>query len=625
MTSDIFDDSDSDTKESDLDISSVYDYDIQGSSFTSPPHFTTQQPGTSSLLSTAHVEDEAQTSLAGGSDWEATLDWANGVDLDNMDWIGMGWPGMEDEMVSGATEAHGATDVEPAADVGADFYLRLDSPGDCDPPASPDMGGFGLDASLGVGDGLRLDTGVDCDFETSHDDLNLSPSAPGVAIGDDHDTDAEDDLDFFNDEVDADFYNWTEEQVGGGYVEQTPHSSGDRSQLSGIVDKEAESPDVSPAQSPPQVPRPASPESSPSSPEGLETTLSANSHAYNGKTCSCTAKDHRRDPSLTTSSHLHVDHGCGIMEVLRLAFHRRHRYLICLPCRSFVPLGQLKQHHEKKHPELLRGGKTGKRTSRRDFPAVVEHFSTSLGIDPNQDVVTFDQASLDGPVHGLQDPILTYQCTTCGSLHQTVESIRTHMKNRGKERSMCHGENRPEHQCDGCGALHRTAESLHRHSTDSCGRVPPTPVGRLGDVPTVWTQAPFLSGKHITRIEVSGPLDSSAATTSASEVPVQRYVVPDGVNSFCPPWLQKLGWAKWRDTQIQRGMTMSQLTGFAASTPPPRKGHKPPSGPLSEKEIFEWAAGRMRTRLEKMVEDANAWLNTSNLELRLDITAKYVR
>jgi hypothetical protein len=324
VTSDIFDDSDSDTKESDLDISSVDDYDIQGSSFTSPPHFTTQQPGTSSLLSTAHVEDEAQTSLVGGSDWEATLDWANGVDLDNMDWIGMGWPGMEDEMVSGATEVHRTTDVELAADIGADFYLRLDSPGDCDPPASHDMGGFGLDASLGVGDGLRLDTGVDCDFETSHDDLNLSPSAPGVAIGDDHDTDAEDDLDFFNDGVNADFYNWTEEQVGGGYVEQTPHSSGDRSQLSGIVDKEAESPNSSPAQSPPQVPRPTSPESSPSSPEGLETTPSANSHAYNGKTCSCTAKDHRRDPSLTTSSHLHVDHGCGIMQVLKLAFHRRH-------------------------------------------------------------------------------------------------------------------------------------------------------------------------------------------------------------------------------------------------------------------------------------------------------------
>ena len=637
VTSGIFDDDDTDFKESDLDISSVHDYDTQGADTASPPHFTIQQPGTSSL-STAHVEDDAQTGLAGGSDWEATLDWAKGVDVSSMDWIGMGWPGMEDEIISDATEVHGlATNVEPGANVGADFNLRLDSLSDCNLAAGHDVGSFGWDANLGVDDGVRSDVGVDHDFETGHDiggeahDQNLgkdlSPSFAPVPIGDDgdrindHDADA-DELDFFDDEVDADLYNWTEGPGGGGirsYAEQTQDSSGDRS---GTVHEEAESPDVSPARSSP-LPQPISPEPSPSSPEEPESTPSENSHTYNGKTCSCTAKNHRRDPSLPTSSHLHIDRGCEITEVLKLAFHRRHRYLICLQCRCFVPLGQLKQHHEKKHPELLRGGKTGRRTAQRDFPAVVEHVAASFGIDPNQDIVTFDQASLDGPVRGLKDPILTYQCTTCGSFHKSVGSIRCHMQTNG--RSTCHIENRPEHKCDGCGALHSTAESLHTHSTHSCRRVPSTFVGKYGEVPTVWTQAPFSSGKHITRIEVSGPLDSSTATTSASEVPVQRYVVPDGVNSFCPPWLQKLGWAKWRDTQIQRGMTMSQLTGFAASTRPPRKGHKPPSAPLSDKDIFDWAAGRIRTRLEKMVEDANAWLNTSNLELRLDITAKYVR
>jgi hypothetical protein len=319
--------------------------------------------------------------------------------------------------------------------------------------------------------------------------------------------------------------------------------------------------------------------------------------------------------ALPSSSHLHVDHCCEILKVLKLSFHRRHRYLIC-ECRSFIPLGKLRHHFENKHPELLRGGKAGIRTARKDFPGVVTHFSTSFGIAPDQDITMFDYESFDGPIHGIQDAELAYQCPGCGVFHRTSESVR---------KCKC-SKPSPKHKCDSCGILHPTLDSLGKHSLINCGRTPPeTYRGRL--LVSALTQVPFSASQHPVRVEVRREdLDSNAATTSSTsfpEVPIQRYVVPEGTDSFCPPWLRKLGWDKWRDGQVERGMTPAQLAGFATLPPPLRKGHQF-SAPLLENEIFDWVARRIHTRLKKMVEDANAWLNMSNVELRADLTAKYV-
>jgi hypothetical protein len=46
-------------------------------------------------------------------------------------------------------------------------------------------------------------------------------------------------------------------------------------------------------------------------------------------------------------------------------------------------------------------------------------------------------------------------------------------------------------------------------------------------------------------------------------------MVSEGVGSFCLPWLDKLSWIKWRDTQIECGynnVTANQFCGAYTGT-----------------------------------------------------------
>lgn len=607
----VFDDSDSDMKEEDLDVSIFNDsgggsvvresdtathlwHDSVSAGTTTSASFAIQQADASSSTS-ATAEDQAQTFLTVEQHSDVIPDWA--ASMSELDWVGMGWPGMEDAL---GDETPNVLDVSTEAQSDANVNIGLDS-------CSAGPVGEGCD----VGD---VGSGVGQGVET------LRPSDNGMV---DHDADAavdgDEELDYFDDEVDAALDGWLEEPTTGDDRASTEQPDPARDHLNESVTFTANALlDIS------NVPLPA-PSPSISLEVPVRTTAdgvlpSDNLCEYNGATCSCTAAHHSMDPSLPTSSELQIDRNCKIMDVLKLSFHRFHRYLICRQCCAFIPLANLMQHLDTKHPDLFRGGKAGRRTAGKDFPGVMKHFSVSLCIERTQELTLFNQASFDGPVHGLEDAELSYQCTTCGRFYQTIRSLQSHHRKADLGEISCVRTDFV-HLCDGCGVLHQTTDSLAKHLQESCRRS-----RAIDSIPTVWTQKPFAASKNARRVEVRGRLSTIAATSTLSSAdPIQRYAVPEGPNSPCPPWLDKIGWVKWRDAQVERGITTSQLADFAAPTPvPPRhKGRKPSYGPLSEKEVFDWAANRIRIRLEKMIKDANTWLNTCNVELRADITAKY--
>jgi hypothetical protein len=117
------------------------------------------------------------------------------------------------------------------------------------------------------------------------------------------------------------------------------------------------------------------------------------------------------------------------------------------------------------------------------------------------------------------------------------------------------------------------------------------------------------------------PIPVQPDPPSASGSPAERYLVPDGLDSFRPPWLEALGWATWQDRQIEASLSLQTLLLFCALPTLYINAKKPKfSSPPTEEEKLTWAAGRIQRRLKKMKEDANMFLTESNGELRANLT-----
>lgn len=167
----------------------------------------------------------------------------------------------------------------------------------------------------------------------------------------DDDEHTEDQLDFFDDEVDAELEDGADEGDGirrdadGAHVDQLSRSTqADDLTFPPPTDMPHHSPSQPLSSSSAHADQPSSSthhNSTSPSPDPSESNICS----YNGKTCSCTAAMHERDPSISSSSELHIDRDCEIMKVLGLSFHRRHRFLIC-ECGSLLPLGDLLMHYK---------------------------------------------------------------------------------------------------------------------------------------------------------------------------------------------------------------------------------------------------------------------------------------
>lgn len=317
---------------------------------------------------------------------------------------------------------------------------------------------------------------------------------------------------------------------------------------------------------------------------------------FKGQTCSCSAADHHKDSYIPAQSHVHIDRRCQILNVLALSFHTYHRYIICLGCSSFVPLDDLFNHLKRYHPEILadvvrlESQKWSFREANKNWPLVVGHFVKSLAIDPGQKTIVFTPETLNGPVHGIGKPQLRYPCPArCGHWAKDPDFSRSHY-NRS-----CRPKNTGPPDIDDIRS--------HAHLT----------------------QTPFSIYRNMAQVvPVNGPLDDTdqqASSAATSLQAIQRYQVPQGVESFRPPWLRQLGWAAWRDEQIDRGLSMEQLVAFVA-LPPRLRPWDIMADPPSREQIFNWVAHRIAIRLRKMLEDANTWLNASNPELRSALTAQ---
>jgi hypothetical protein len=318
----------------------------------------------------------------------------------------------------------------------------------------------------------------------------------------------------------------------------------------------------------------------------------APAHSYNGASCSCDAESHNVDSSILPSSSLQIDQTCAILTVLRLSFHRYHRYLIC-DCKSFLPLKYLKDHYKKKHVDLLRGGQI--RTASKDFPSVVQHIVQSFGIPPDQDTVPFTLSSFQGPIAGISDAMLRFRCK-CGASLKSIVVARVHW-----------------------GAACKLNPSSTWNAASSSIKKPRKSFIH-SHFPEEWTQQPFsfnTMGKRVTVLGSSTP----AMPTTQGDSDIERYLVPSGLDSVSLPWLQELGWTRWRDEQIQLGLTPSALVSFVEL--PQSKGKNvedfPPLHTREDK--FMWVGRRIYIRLKEMLEDGNTWLD-GTLELRSDLAAE---
>ena len=306
---------------------------------------------------------------------------------------------------------------------------------------------------------------------------------------------------------------------------------------------------------------------------------------YKGYVCHCGPHVHEYDPSLPSSSVAHVDETCKILQSLNLKFHKRHRYLICTCAGgSFVALHDLKSHMKIKHVADLRDGNT--RTMRRDFTPALEHILTSFKLSMSQKPVNFDKDEFDGPIAGISKPRRFYLCPSpgCKIFGGHIESLKAHFN------------------------------KTHRSSGAFCSK----------SAQIRWTQHPFASrGSHSARVEVANrpaEVQLFPCQDHAGPSKVHQYVVPQGVAAIGLPWLDHVGWTTWRNDLLRAGHTICTLRDLVSL---PKKVSKlclqaslPPTGDVLLFLIGTW----IQARLEKMLEDANTWLDGS--ELRSAITVE---
>jgi hypothetical protein len=306
---------------------------------------------------------------------------------------------------------------------------------------------------------------------------------------------------------------------------------------------------------------------------------------YNGAVCGCTEDDHRLDPSLPASSEDHIDASCKIVENLGLKFHRYHRYLFCY-CGSFIPLNKLLAHLKDKHLHVLPG--STKWSGGRNFPIALEHLAKTCGIPENQAAVEFDASEFKGPIARIKPAEERYRCLACQTL------LRKDAKTPAVHWAGCRQKSPRD------GREWKSAVSLE------------------------WCQVPFSvlyvgKARHHHYVPVDGPSRSPAPTPK--EEPINRYSIPQGLDAFCPPWLSQLGWARWRDKQIERGLTTEKLVSFVSAPPRLSRRKNVFSQQPTVAEKIDWIGGIIQKRLIRMMKDANAYLNTTNFELRADLTA----
>lgn len=315
---------------------------------------------------------------------------------------------------------------------------------------------------------------------------------------------------------------------------------------------------------------------------------------YNGASCSCVPGDHLKDDSLEGSSPLHIDRTCAIATVLGYSFTRQHRYLICDACEQYMPLGHFDKHMAERHPTKLRGETSKAR--KRDLPSAMGHMSVSFGIPLDQTLRTWTEDAFNGPVAGIAKPVERFQC--------------------------------PGNGCDQWGGM-REAHLVRHWNSKTCKRADRSPNMTLESQTRIrvkrWTQLPFGRG-HFWVVPVAGPLEPPNPSGPSRNLPrAKPYAVPSGTAAFRPAWLKRVGWAEWRDSQLEKGLTVEQLTSFKALPPPLHVRHIRSQGgelssPPTSEEIFDWSARRIQKRLVVMLADGNSWLNSIAGELRQALT-----
>ena len=475
-------------------------------------------------------EADNRPSFAVGGDWEATLDWAATADFSDLNWMGMSYFDIPETDAGLLGE-----NVLASSTIGADVYVDQQSVG-------------------------------------KSDRFWLNDDKAGAEDG------GEDDLDFFDDEVDAGFEDYEAESESLN----TPH---------------AHTPTLLPGV---PLPAPILPAPAPT----LERTLSPDpSHTdvhspepnkcqYRGVACSCTEASHLTNHSLSASSPLHVDQSCEILKLLGLSFHRYHRYLICT-CGCFLPMGNFIDHFKKAHPDKLRDSLS--RYANKELRPVIRHFVASFGVSADQSIVEFTASTFNGPIAGIAKPVMRPTCVACGLSLKNDDVVKSHW------RTSCKGDrdrNLPRSQ--------RTEMKFAQR---------PFFVSKTGNKSGTYVAVPH-----------DLPLDGASISSAQSGNPVsqaERYSVPKGTDSFVPPWLEGLGWSTWRDDLVKAGISVEAMRSFS-ELPPQLFGKKRPtfSSPPTEAQTFDWVARRIRIRLVKMMEDANSFLKTANGELRANLTAK---
>lgn len=79
-----------------------------------------------------------------------------------------------------------------------------------------------------------------------------------------------------------------------------------------------------------------------------------------------------------------------------------------------------------------------------------------------------------------------------------------------------------------------------------------------------WTRQPFGRGHHWV-LPVTGPLkppDFFGLLQNPNLPRARPYTALSDTAAFCPAWLKWIGWAEWRDMQLERGLTVEQLISF---------------------------------------------------------------
>ena len=543
-------------------------------------------------LPTCNTESPKNTTLTPGDatltdhalfpGWKGTLDWAKTVDLSQLDWQGMTYA-PDDGMDFGSVKDGGGlpglgldngpipvTALEASTSViGAGFF----------PSNEPDLANGTL-----AGEHARVH-----DYVRSLGDCGTLGDGERTAdIANKHTIGREgDDLDFFNDDIDAELQDYEAEVEfeAQSFTLDSPPAPSPTLMSSPPLQGSLSS--ASPG------PLPSLPTSFPSTPLApSQSSSTENACQYKGVTCRCTSDHHCVDPSLPASSPLRVDQSCELMKTLGLSFHRYHRYLIC-PCGCFIPMGKLIRHYKKAHPDKLREQLT--RYANKELLPVIKHFAASLNIPCDQTAIQFTPSTFNGPIAGITKPVKRVTCLACGVTLKNDYVAKRHWHSSCKAASgstLSSSQRRLEHSAQ--------LPFLIRDAGNKKGTYVMVPDDQLDDAPI--------------------PAQSS---TSAPGPPAERYVVPDGLDAFRPAWLEALSWLTWRDRQIQAGFTSETLESFAALPPklyvnPSTKKPKF-SAPPTEEEKFSWVASRIQHRLKTMMEHANSFLT---LSLRANLTSR---